>query len=127
MRRVILPIVIALVACYLSPANACTWDGLSEENVARELPSRFLEADTIIHGRVLSIGSDGLAARIKVLRSFKGKAEILDIESGLICGHIFEIGEERIYFIKNRHVSGPTVYPVSEWLAASLHNAALLE
>jgi len=116
---------VVLFVCPFLPANACTWLGLSKENVAQELPARISKADTIVHGLVISVGNDGISARIKVLRAFKGEADVLDVESGLLCGHIFQTGDERIYFIREGHVSGPTVYAVWDWLVASLHSAGL--
>jgi hypothetical protein len=79
-----------------------------------------MNADLIVHGRVLSIGRNDFSARIKVIRTFKGKADILDLESGIMCGHVFKVGEENIYFIKNLRVNAPSVYAVSDWLVAAL-------
>jgi hypothetical protein len=122
-RHAILSLALLLLVGHSIPAHACTWVGLSQSNVERELPGRVASADTIVHGRVVSIGNDGLAAQIKVVHLFKGTGETLNLESGLVCGHIFKVGDEAIYFISKSHVSAPTVYPVSKWLASSLAKA----
>lgn len=85
----------------------------------------FLNADIIATVWSYLWVTRGLSAESRCPRAWKGEVEVLNIESGLLCGHIFQTGEERIYFIHERRVRGPGVYTVSDWLVASLSNAAL--
>lgn len=89
----------------------------------QRLPPLIVQADRVILGRVVSVGSEGLTARIKVIRAFKGAQETLNATSGLLCGHIFKVGKEMIYFVHGTDISSPRAMLVSEWLLASLEKA----
>jgi len=81
------------------------------------------QADRVVRGRVVSIGNDGLSARIEIIRAFKGAKGTFNATSGLLCGHIFQVGEEMIYFVRGADITSPRAVPVSEWLLASLQKA----
>jgi len=106
-----------------APVHACTWEGLSPQNVERRLPPMIAQADRVVRGRVVSIGNDGLSARIEIIRAFKGAKGTFNATSGLLCGHIFQVGEEMIYFVRGADITSPRAVPVSEWLLASLQKA----
>jgi hypothetical protein len=106
-----------------APVHACTWEGLSPQSVEQRLPPMIVQADRVIRGRVVSVGNDGLSARIEILHAFKGAKGTLNAASSLLCGHIFQVGEEMIYFVHGVAISSPRAMPVSEWLLASLQKA----
>lgn len=83
----------------------------------------IVQADRIVRGRVVSVGDGGLAARIEVIRAFKGAAGTFNATSGLLCGHVFKVGEEMIYFVHGTDISSPRTMQVSDWLLASLEKA----
>jgi hypothetical protein len=113
---------LGLLSLY-APAQACTWEGLSSQNVEQRLPPMIVQADKIVRGRVVSVGDGGLTARIEVIRAFKGGEETFDATSDLLCGHGFKVGEEMIYFMHGTDISNPRTMQVSDWLLASLAKA----
>jgi hypothetical protein len=118
--RTWLAVCAGILAAVSTPTHACTWEGLSLENVDERLPHMIAGADRIVHGRVTWVSDDGLAARIESIRTFKGPSGAFKATSGLLCGHIFKVGEEMIYFVHGSDLSAPRTSPVADWLLASL-------
>jgi len=121
---------------FVNGANACVTEILDIGNVNIMLPGKFSFADTVVHGKVISVdkkiysshGNDFYdTAEIKVLESFKGdnNGKTITVSGShdkLIskCDYWFTPGEEEIYFIKNGEVSMGGVEHASEWLVAAL-------
>jgi hypothetical protein len=120
-------IAVALLAILAEPASACSWEGLTPENVAVALPARFDEADSVVLARVASVTEreNDLLATLEVTRSYKGQTGQLEV-IGLrwsTCGYRFTVGEVKIFLITRGEVRVPSVYPVTPWLLAALERA----
>jgi hypothetical protein len=77
------PLLAALLLIAPLDGAACSWEGISEGNVARVLPDRVRDADAVVHGKVTSLKVTGAdeVAEIKVLRSYKGSAATFTVRS----------------------------------------------
>jgi hypothetical protein len=104
-------------------AVACSWEGISERNVARVLPDRVRDADAVVHGKVtsLKVSSTEQVVDILVLRSFKGSGSTLRVRAqSRMCGYSFSLGEEQVFFVHKGWVGIPGVEPLSAWLLDAL-------
>jgi hypothetical protein len=123
MRRYFLFVTLYLTVCSL-PSHACSWVGLTQDNVAEFLPKKLHYADAVIHGRAVSRSeqhSGVETAHVVVLDSYKGTGATYQLRGGpLFCGYHFEVDEERIYFVKDGAVSIVDVEPASPWLIEAL-------
>ena len=120
-------LVVAILSCFTSPVEACSWEGISPENSERTIPERLREADNVIHGRVISLRKEGsmLVATLQVIRSFKGgSGPVTAASSNGMCGYRFTMDEERIFFIYHGRVSIAGVEPAEAWLISALKKAA---
>jgi hypothetical protein len=139
-RAHIYRITAAVVAFLAGPVLACSWSGISQENVATVLPARLQDADAVVHARVVAVRvvpqervtTEGAAvvllekhvASLLVLRSFKGGSPRMEVTAiTIMCGHQFSVGEENVYFIRNGQVGLPNVEPATPWLLAALERA----
>ena len=132
----------AALAMFSGPILACSWAGLSQQNVSTSLPARLKHADAVVHARVVSIRAlppdpgteDGSVtvqlekqvATLVVLRSYKGGGSDQIEVAGLttMCGYQFSVGEEKVYFISKGQVGIPNVEPASSWLLSAIERAA---
>jgi hypothetical protein len=135
-RRAIVAVI--ALASVSTPTYACSWQGISFWNVAKVLPSRFGQAESVIRGRVESVkvrknepvvsgdvvtlGLSEQVATLVVLDVFKGEAAHRIVIAGgtTMCAYQFEVGEEKIYFITKGSVGVPSVEPTSSWLISAL-------
>jgi len=131
-------IIVAVFAFLAGPASACSWSGISQENVATVLAPRLEHADAVVHARVVAfrvvaqdnkevngaveVQLEKQVATLAVLRSFKGDGSGRIEVAGLttMCGYLFSVGEENVYFIRNGRVGIPNVEPASSWLLSAL-------
>src|SRR5690242_14720363 len=81
---------------------ACSWEGISQANVAQVLETRIQDADAVLDAIVKSVRSEGTdeVAEVLVVTGFKGsgKGSTFTLRGHLQpCGYRFEVGERRIY------------------------------
>jgi len=132
----------AAFAVFSAPILACSWAGLSQENVASALGPRLTSADAVVHARVVSVralprdreADDGAVtvqlekqvATLAVLHAYKGggadQREVVGLTT--MCGYQFSVGEEKVYFISKGRVGIPNVEPASPWLLSALQRAS---
>jgi hypothetical protein len=133
-------ITVAVCALLSGPILACSWAGISRENVAKVLGARLGHSDEVVHARVVSVrvlppdrqvNDAAVAVRLEkqeatleVLRSFKGGSKLLKVVGYTdMCGYQFKVGEENVYFISKGRVGIPDVEPASGWLLSALERA----
>jgi hypothetical protein len=130
----------AVFALLSGPSLACSWAGISRDNVTAVLSARLGNSDEVVHARVVSVrplppdrevDAPAVAVRLEkqeatleVIRSFKGGSGQLKVIGYTdMCGYQFTVGEENVYFISKGHVGVPDVEPASGWLLSALERA----